>query len=127
MQKKNKDKVNLTKEILNNIQIYNSHGIAEKAGNKLFISFTSAETGRASRPAKWSVYGMGFVTDPHAHFLDMGNKTFTVGRRDEKEPMRLEAVKWVKEKYNIDLTDRDAWGHYHPAGTLDKLSKLLGK
>jgi len=117
----------ITKEILNNIQIYNSHGIAQKAVNKLFLTFTSAETGRASRPAKWSVFGMGFATDPHAHWQEMGNKTFTVGRRDEKEPMRLEAVKWVKEKYDIDLTDRDAWGNYHPAGTLDKLSKLLGK
>jgi hypothetical protein len=117
----------ITKVMLHNIQIYNSHGIAQKAGNKLFLAFTSAETGRASRSAKWSVYGMGFVTDPHAHWLDMGNKTFSVSCRTVKEPVRLEAVKWVKEKYNIDLTDRDVWGGCHPVGTLDKLSKLLGK
>lgn len=117
----------ITKEMLRSINIVNPYEIAKKTGNKIFLDYSPAETGRASRPAKWMVYGMGFVTDPDAHWLDMGRKVFLVGYKAEKEPMRLEAVKWVKEKYNIDLTDRDVWGNYHPAGTLDKLSKLLGK
>ncbi|MCJ7805166.1 hypothetical protein MUP46_00795 [Patescibacteria group bacterium] len=115
----------IIKDILRNHRIFNSWDIARTAKNKLFISYSSAELGRASRPAHWQVVGMGIVTDRDAHWMNYGNKTFTVYNREEKNPKLQEAIQWVKTTYNIDMADKDPFGAYHPAGTIAKLQELI--
>jgi hypothetical protein len=115
----------LTRKILNEHGIHNSFGIAQKAGNKLFIGYSPAIHGRASTSAKWQVHGMGFATDTKAHWADYGSKTFDIWGRDEILPQLNAAIKWVKETYNIDITDKDPFGAYHPKGTLGKLEALI--
>jgi len=40
-------------------------------------------------------------------------------------PKLNEAIKWVKDTYDIDITDKDPFGTYHPSGTLEKLRELI--
>lgn len=115
----------LTKKILNEHHIINSWDIAKTAKNKMFIGYSSAELGRASRSAHWQVVGIGIATDKDTHWRNYGNKTFTVYRREEKNPKLQEAIQWVKTTYNIDMTDKDPFGGWHPKGTLEKLEALI--
>ena len=115
----------LTKKILNEHGIYNPHNLATKLGNKLYIGYTPADMSRAGHSAKWQVVGLGFRTNPKAHWTDYGCKTFDVLARREKYNQLNEAVQWVSDTYHIGITDRDPFGIYHPKGTLDKLSELI--
>lgn len=115
----------ITSKLLNSIGIYSSYNIAGKVANKLFIAYSPATNGLGARYAQWGVHGMGFITNPSAHWQDYGANTFVVTCRENKEPKLQEAIAWVKEKYGLDITERDVWGSYHVTGTMDKLKELL--
>jgi len=116
----------LTKKYLRENKIYNPHNLARLAGNKVYIAHTPASYGRISSSAHWQIVGIDFQTDPKGAWYNYGHKTFIVSSRQDKQPMLTEAIKWVKENFDLDMTDRDAFGDYHPTGTLDKLSQILG-
>lgn len=115
----------LTKKILREYKLINSYDIARKLGNPFFLAYSPVKHGRAYRCATWSVHGLKFLTNPDAPWYDHGRKTFNVFRKEEKEPKLQEAVTWVKETYGVEMTDLDVHGSYHPAGSLDKLKKIL--
>lgn len=115
----------LTKKVLREHGLINSYDIAKKLGNPFFLVYSGAAYGRAIGPANWSVYGLTFKTDPGSPWYDHGMKTFSIYKREEKEPRLQEAIVWVKEKYGVDMADRDPHGAYHPAGSLEKLKKML--
>jgi hypothetical protein len=115
----------LTKKLLNENKIYNSWGISELTGKPPFIAFSPALHGRGSRNAKWQVIRIGFNTDPKVAWYDNYNKTFDIWNRQEKEPKLAEAKAWVKEKYSLDMTERDVWGNWHVTGTMYKLKEII--
>lgn len=119
------NKPKITKVLLANYHIHNSHNLASVVGSKLFISYTPADHGRlTSRYAYWAVGGIGFNTDPSAHWQDHGCKTFTVRCREDKKTELNNAKAWVKEKYNLDVTEKDIYGNWHITGTLNKLQEI---
>jgi len=108
---------------LNRINIHNSYNIAELMGEKLYLCYI-----RESRilPARWSVNGIKIMTDPmEKSWYDRGCKTFTVSGKRDKDIQLQVAKNWVKDKFQIDLTDRDVWGGWHRAGTLRELRSLI--
>lgn len=119
----------LTKKLLREHRIFNSWGIAQALGNKIFLGYQTAEYGRMSRSPAWQVIGLDFQTDSKAPWYNNGRKTFwAFGRgnyREEKVRAFNEAVAWVKGTYGLEMTDRDPWGDYHPAGSLDRLKEIL--
>jgi hypothetical protein len=119
--------IKLTKKLLNENRIYNPHGIATATGEKLFIGYRPAAYGRIYESAHWKVVGITFYTDPNAAWYDHKCKTFSFVGRENKEPTLTEAKTWVKQHYNLDITERDAWGNWHVTGTMDKLREIISK
>ncbi len=116
-----------TKKLLNEHHIFNSHDIARITGAKLFIGYSPQSIGRMYSPSKWQVVGMKIATDPTAHWTDHKNKTFDVYNQADKLILLESAKAWVKEKYGMDMTERDVWGSWHVAGTMDKLKAIILK
>jgi hypothetical protein len=114
----------ITKKILWEHHFINSWDIARKLGNPFFLGYSGAG---AYRCASWTVVGLEFKTDPNeaSAWYDHGDKTFNVFNRAEKQMKLEKAVAWVKEKYGVEITDRDPHGNYHPKGTLERLAKIL--
>lgn len=109
----------LTKQWLREHGIYNSHDIAKRAGSRLYIDYYPQQLGRAYQSAKWQVIGMGFSTDPNAHWADYGNKTFDVFKREDKVSQLESAMSWCKDKFGITEWERDPFGGYQIKGTLE--------
>jgi hypothetical protein len=108
----------LTKKILREHKIYNSYDVAKKLGSKIFIDYIPACNDRlVAHHAFWRFMRL----------VDAGYnyKDFTVTCRENKLPILQEVIKFVKEKCNIDITDKDPFGAYHPKGTLKKLEALI--
>ena len=114
----------ITKKLLIQHNIYNSYMLAKIAKNKLFIIYIPS-VGGIGWAAKWQVYGLDFKTDTKSYWADFGKKTFDVFTRIDKEPQLQKAIAWVKEVYNIDITEKDPYGSWHPKGTLDKLTIIV--
>ncbi len=107
-------KMKLTKKILNEHNIQNSYNIAQVVKSPIFIDYVPANNGRlTSRYAYWI----------WTRFTNEGIRTkdFTVTHREAKEPVLQEAIALIKNKFGISITDKDAFGGYHPEGTLKKL------
>ncbi len=111
----------LTKKYLNEHHIFNSWDIRTLVGTKILIEYTSADNGRlTSRYAYWSYSRL--ADDGHRY-----SKDFTVTCREDKEPVLQQAILFVKNKYDVNITDKDVFGTYHPEGTLQKLQDILSK
>ena len=84
---------------------FNSHGIATWAGANglpdVWVQYDPAVDGRMARSAAWRVHRPGHVTDPTAHWMDHGSKTFTVSGIKSRERMKLAALEWASERYGI--------------------------
>ena len=115
----------LTKKVLRENRIFNPHNLAREAGSKLYIGYTSAEYGRASDSASWSIVGITFKTDPNGAWYNNGHKTFSVYSHEAKVVKLEEAMQWVKENYGITEWERDIFGSYQIKGTLEKLTSNL--
>jgi len=111
----------LTKKLLNEHKVYNPYEISKLTGKLPYISYTPSTTGVFAQYAYWSVTRIGYITTPQ------GNKSFTVYNRQDKEPKLTDAKAWVKERYNLDITERDVWGNWHVTGTMDKLREIISK
>lgn len=102
--------------------IVNPHDFCRKGGGRLFISYQSRPPGRMGTCmiSGWKVVGIGFKTDPEAHFLDYGCKRFSCGSHD-KETRLAEAKAWATEKYGITEWIRDPFGAWQDAGVYRKV------
>jgi hypothetical protein len=118
------NEMKLTKNILTENKVYNPYNLAQFVGEKVYISFQAQERGRISHSAKWQVVGINFKTDPEEAYYNYGHKTFTIWEHD-KETQLLAARAWVKEKYGMDMTERDVWGNWHVTGTMDKMKAII--
>lgn len=117
----------LTKKTLIENKIFNPYDIAEITQEKIFISFTPADTGRIGHSAHWQITGIGFKTDPTEAWYNYGNKTFDIYSRKDKDPQLEEAKTWAKEHYGLEFSERDVWGNWHVTGTMDKLKEIILK
>lgn len=112
----------LTKKQLRELGVYNPWGIAENSTD-LFINYSSAITGRVYKSASWQVVHVKYKTDPEAHFLDYGRKTFDVHSREEKQVRLNEAILWASVKYKIANWEKSVFGSYHPKGSIEMAIK----
>ena len=110
--------MNLTKQILRDHKIYNSFDILKVVGNSILIDYIPADNSRLmSRYAYWR---MSRFEGDNIYKLEK-----SVTCREEK-PVQLEIIrKYVRSRYGLDMTDKDPFGAYHPAGTLQKLIDLI--
>lgn len=107
----------LTKAVLAKLHIYNSWGVAQATGQKVFISYKPAESRRlASHFAYWSIIRLAGTGYYH--------KDLTVTHREVKELVLQQAIALVKKQYKLNITDKDVFGGYHPEGTLRKLEVM---
>jgi hypothetical protein len=107
----------LSKEGWRALKIYSPYGLCKAGGKGVVVSYWGAERGLCF--ARWAVIHPDYKTDPNGHWMDNGNKTFSVYSRKDKEPKRLEAIAWASARYGITGEwERDPWGDYHPSGTL---------
>lgn len=115
-----------TKKTFNAIGIINPHDLATRVeGLQVIVDYCPADNGRAGRFARWTVYRIGFKTDPKGHWSDGYNKAFTVRDRADKEPQRLTAIEWASNRYKVTEWEKSPFGSYHPLGTME--AALKGK
>ena len=108
----------LTKKILREHGFYSPFYIANKLGNEIFVDYIPATNERLnSHYAYWKCTHFEGMRTLHADF--------TIYNRQDKQPVLNKVIAVLKKKYNIDITDKDPFGGYHPKGTLDKLQKLI--
>lgn len=108
----------LTRKILNEHHIFNPHNLSRTVGSLIYLEYIPADNGRlTSHYAYWQ----------WRRFVDNGEriKKFTVTHREAKEPVLQEAIALIKKHFDIDITDKDPFGSYHPQGTLEKLCTIL--
>jgi hypothetical protein len=117
----------LTKKILNENRIFNPHDIARITGEKVYIAYSPQSIGRMYSPSKWQIVGINIYTDPTAHWTDHKTKTFDIFNHTDKLVLFETAKAWVKEKYGMDMTERDVWGNWHVTGTMDKMKAIIQK
>lgn len=111
-----------TKTTLRAIKIYNSCDIAlhSPRSERFYIGYTAGENSRLCRAPKWSVVGIGFKTDPDAHWADYGCQTFDVYGKENKEPKLKEAMVFCMNKYGITEWEKDPFGNYQVKGAIER-------
>jgi hypothetical protein len=107
----------LTKAYLESKGITNTWNIGSKL-NQIFIDYHPAQNSRLNyHYAFWRIVrlkengGFGYID-------------FTVTCRENKQPELEKAIYIAKQKYGVDITDKDPFGGWHIKGTLDKLANL---
>lgn len=115
----------LTKRNLNAAGIHNSRDLATAAGNRILITKSRGPIGNSF--SGWRVVGIRFKTDPEAAWYDHGCKTFNAWGREAQAIALSNAIAWVKDTYNLTVSERDVWGVWHVEGTLGKIEKYLQK
>lgn len=86
---------------LRKAKLFNVYDCARLAGPKqVYISYHRADHGRGGMWAHFSVSGVGFKTDPTAHWQHNGSKCFS-GTIKDGEVFR-EAIAWCRERYGFD-------------------------
>jgi hypothetical protein len=110
----------LTKEGWRALRVFNSRGLCVRGGKGVFVAYVGPDCGRGGHGAYWQVIKPGFKTDPDGPWYCHGHKTFSLWKREEKEAKRLEAIAWASFVFKVEGEwERDPWGDYHPAGTLE--------
>lgn len=104
-------------------QIYNSHGICERGGGRVFLSYTPQGDGRSLVYPHWSVVGVKHNTDPSAHWMHYGCKTFSGKLRSHAFD---EAKAWASGKYGIKEWRRDPFGGWQDAEVLKRAEAIAG-
>lgn len=120
-------------ELANSLRIYNDHEVSRRFGRPgdspqmPFIYYQPADNGRAAHYAYWGVSRPGYKTDPSAGYPTYGTKRLDVRSRDEKEPMRLQAIAMCNRKYQLGDVEwkRSPFGGWHPAPVIDALQAAL--
>jgi hypothetical protein len=102
-----------TKTQLATAGIINAHQLADlQSEPKVYVSFAASDNGRGGTGAKFQVIRIGYITDPKAHFLDRGRKTFTVFGFPTKEAAAHAACEWAEARYGKREWVRDPFGSY---------------
>lgn len=101
------------------VGVFNGHAIAALAPDQVYISFSPSQTGRGAMSARYQVVRIGYRTDPNAHFLDNGHKTFSAGIR--KEQALRDAMEWADKRYGKREWLRDPYGNYQDARVIPLL------
>ena len=94
-------------EKLRAVGVYNAYGFAGR-GNA-YIIYIPAET----LSGRWAVVRPGYRTDPTAHWMEHGNKTFT-GSGDKKQGLE-NSKKWASARYGIKEWERTPYRSYMDA------------
>jgi hypothetical protein len=99
--------------------VHNNSEVAKLGGATIYLSYRTAETGRASQSAAWQVIDVNGKSDPNAHWRDYGNATFSLWNRTENQKRLDEAKKFATEKYGIKEWEKGGpYGDWFPEGTL---------
>ena len=85
-------------------KIYNTHDQLVAAGGGIAITYQGYGGSRSMQYPAWHIYrvnaaGVKIVTDSKAHWMDYGQKRFSVDNRDDKKVKFEQAAQWVKDTY----------------------------
>ena len=108
----------LTKTVLREHHIFNPYNLSDMVGTQVFIEYVPADNGRLT--AHYAYWRMIRKADSKQYA-----KQFTVTHREVKQIVLQEAIAYVKNVHHINITDKDAFGGYHPEGTLGKLERMV--
>lgn len=116
-----------TDEFREHLWVFNDIDYARQAGiASVFVAYYPSQAGLGrSRSAYWAVHGLGFDTDPDAHFTDHGSKTFTVGRREDKQATLELALAWAGEKFAIPAWEKSPLGSWVALGSVAAMKAKL--
>jgi len=99
-------------ESLRQFDIHNAWGYAG-TGNP-YIVYIPGTTGRGSRSPHIQVVRPGYQTDPKAHWMDYGSKTFHCWS-STKQATIAEAQAWAGERYKITAWEKTPYGTWMSA------------
>ena len=116
-----------TKDQMRAAKVFNCWELSQLGPDKLHVSFTPQEVGRMTRCAQYQVIRVGYKTDPKAHWLDYGNKTFSCYGTKDKDETRLAAIAWADGRYGTREWIRDPWGSWQDARVLPTIWELVRK
>lgn len=107
------------------LKVFNAHNLRDLVGNPACLVWRSRE--RLRSPG-WLVHGQK-PSNPSAHWMDNGCHVFgpyDVPERGAAAKVAALALAqaWCKEKYGVEFTEKDPFGAWQPAGTLEKLLKV---
>lgn len=115
--------------------IHNDHEISRRFGrlhNNLesqmpFVRYNPANNGLAGHYAYWGIYRPGYHTGFGEGYPAYNTKTVTVRSREEREPMRLQAIAMCDRKYRLGGVEwkRSPFGGWHPAPVIDAFTAAL--
>lgn len=115
---------------LKDLSIHNESGFYETG--RVYIVYSPSTTGRLSRSARWIVCRPGYKTDPDAHFMDNGNKVFSVwgasgmSLKELRAQKLKEAQQWVEEMYGpVTEWKKDPFGGWSDASYVKARTKAL--
>jgi len=115
-------------ENLRALGIFNAWNLMQKAheaGVKPVVFITYRAGGKWEQSA-WQVVSLG-KTDPDAHYMDRGHKTFPVWGRGERLKVLDEACKWTDARYGTQgwRTIAGLGGAVFPESLIQFLKQLL--
>jgi hypothetical protein len=101
--------------------IHNSWDVCSKGGGRVYVDYHAR--GKVDPPG-WHVIGIGFDTDPNAHWSDYGRKSFSGTMRSAA---LLAAKSWASGNYGIVQWVRDPFGGWQDADVAERLIAGLKK
>lgn len=101
-------------EQLRSLGVFNSYEFAGQTG-QVWIEYYPAESGRAARYGRYVVHRRGYKTDPKAHWLDHGDKTFPSCSKGERPERFKAAMAWASNRYGIKEWARTPFGGWMDA------------
>lgn len=116
------------------LNITNPHNLCAQFGDpthRIYLDYGRSSSGRGPGIAQWQVVQPGGKTDSDGPWYNHGHKTFMLATThmpsftERKEAARQLAVVWAREKYGITDWERDCYGAYQVAGTIERAAEAL--
>jgi len=114
----------LTKAQWRGAEVYNPHNLCSLGEGKVYISYRPRGDSRSCIVPGWMVHGIGFSTDPTAHWMDYGSKSFSSWGRESKIAAFSDAKAWASAKFGIKSWVRDPFGGWQNAKVFARAVKI---
>ena len=118
------------RELLNTRRVHNPHNLCaafNPACKSVYIDYRAQDTGRAGVGAAWSVFGLGFQTEPNGPWYEHGSRSFGVLGREDKARCLEEAKNWATEAGYGDAWAKDPFGAWQTEDTMVAVNKWIAE
>jgi hypothetical protein len=116
------------RELLRIVGVVNPYLFADAEGAQVYVTYRPQKTGRAYQSAAWQVVRPGYRTDPGGHWRDVGHKTFSVYRRDQKAAQLDAAKAWADAQFGVTEWAKTPFGTWMDKAFVERrLADLLAR